>query len=71
MIRYLQYLWSENPENLKIAKVAIFRRDFEIGHLLRVLAYLPLPKNRKSRFGQDFAQNRANITSVGVLGLIF
>ena len=47
--------WLKNP---------IFRRDFEIGHNLGVSAYLPMPKNRKSSFGQAPAQNRAHINSV-------
>ena len=54
----------ENPENLQNAKVAFFRRDFEIGHLVGVLAYLPLPKNRKIGFGHATAQNRAHISTV-------
>ena len=48
-------LWLKNP---------IFRHDFEIGHLVGVLAYYPIAKNRKSRFGQAHAQNRAHISSV-------
>ena len=48
-------LWLKNP---------IFRHDFEIGHLVGVLAYYPIAKNRKSRFGQGHAQNRAHISSV-------
>ena len=47
--------WLKNP---------IFRRDFEIGHNLGVSAYFPMPKNRKSSFGQAPAQNRAHINSV-------
>ena len=42
----------------------IFRHDFEIGHLVVILAYYPIAKNRKSRFGQAHAQNRAHISSV-------
>merc|ERR1711894_144616 len=50
--------WLKNP---------IFRRDFEIGHNLGVSANLPMPKNRKSSFGQAPAQNRAHINSVTVI----
>ena len=47
-----------------LVKNPIFRHDFEIGHLVGVLAYYPIAKNRKSRFGQAHAQNRAHIGSV-------
>ena len=47
--------WLKNP---------IFRRDFEIGHNLGVSAYLPMPKNRKSSFGQAPAQNCAPVSIV-------
>ena len=39
-------LWLRNP---------IFRHDFEIGHLVGVLAYYPLAKNLKSRKTNEVA----------------